>query len=66
MLEGASSTSVHIFAERTICIVDALKERAPNADIAFFDAKVRCQLNHTLDLVASKDQKTANAFLVFY
>ena len=65
---AAASASIHnMHAERSLGMVDALKKRAPNADIDFLDAKARCQLNKTLDWFANQskvDQKEMISFCV--
>ena len=47
-----------MYAERTLGVIDALKKGAPNADIGFLEAKARCQLNKTLQWLASKPEET--------
>ena len=53
-------------AEPTLACTDALRSKAPNADISFLEATVWCQVHHTLDLVAAgKDQRKKEALIDF-
>lgn len=46
-------------------MVDALKRRAPNADMSFLDAKVRCQLNHTLEWLSQQPADEQQRLITF-
>lgn len=62
MLAVAASAPVHnMYAERTLGMMDALWRRAPNANLAFIDGKVKAIQNNTLEWLEdfSVDEQTS-------
>lgn len=55
LMAKTSSAPVHnIFCERVLGMVDAQVKRAPNASMAFVDAKVKCLANKTMEWLVGK------------
>ena len=56
-LADAASAPVHnMHAERDLGMMDALRKRAPNADVSFLEAKVKCKQNKTLVWIELKEE----------
>lgn len=70
LMTRTSSAPVHnIFCERVLGMVDAQFKRAPNATMAFVDAKVKCQVNKTMDWLVGKpssEQESLIRFVIGY